>query len=399
VKIKEINILVFVLLAHAIASLFTGYYENSSIHPGTIRGALVTVFVIYFVIRNIKFKNIINVTVILYLVYLGMLPILSSNFNTSFYHYIGVFVSISMLPIGYYYINSIEKLYLLSKTLLFILIIFTSTVLISNAFGIGRSDYLDGSFYFGYGRVNITKTMVILLFVTPIYFTLEKSKRMRSIAMVFAIITLVICLIGIKRTVLASVIISPFIFYIFGPSLKHNTKYLLFIFVLLIPFIPLYGEIFEDRLDSRSERLTVSDETLNTEARYHEVNLVINTMKKEGWRHLLFGSDIFNDREFFGVNRMLHTDYMIILNGAGILGFIGWFLIFYIVIHLKIKFYKNIKKTNVVKVMNAVFWLLIITQLLMSISGTVYDISLRSYLLVVIGGILGTMKNINKSRI
>jgi len=391
-KIKELHILFFVLFLHAFASAFTGFYEGGTLNPGTVRGGLVTLFVLYFISRRFRVDNKVVGFLVIYLIYLGFLTFLSSSFYTSFYLYIGVFISLMMFPIGFYYIYNEERLFQLSKVLLYVLAFITGTVLVSNILGVGTSDYLEDSFYFGGGRVNITKTMVILLFSAPIYLYMEKASFNRRMAIIVYLTALAICLIGIKRSVLLALVVGVGIFLIFGPNLKRSAKYVAAGGFLFLLSLPLYGDLFTERFQAREERIQITEETLDAEARYNEVFMVTTAIEQGSWKHRLIGSELFNDREFFNTRRMLHTDYMILLNGSGVFGFFGWFIFLGLLLMYKVSLYKRIEKNDFIQILNAVFWMLIAAQLLISISGTVYSITLRSYLFLLLGAILCVMK-------
>lgn len=398
-KIKEVSILYLTLFLHAIAEMYTGYFEGGTLNPGTIRGGIVGLFIFYFLFIKKSFNNIVTIYLILYLIYLFLLSIFSSNISGSMYYLASFSLSVLMFPIGYYYIDNINKLFVLSKYLLCILGLFAIYIVVANIFEIGSSDYLEGSFYFGVGRVNITKTMIILLFTAPIYLYYSKPSAVKVFSVVIYITTLAICLIGIKRSVLLSLIFGGVILILMGPNLVKSTKYYLVAFLLILTTYPIYGSVFTERLDSRHQRIHLIEENLDTEARYNEVFMVKNAMETGGWKHRLIGSEPFNDREYFNTDRMLHTDYMIMLNGTGIVGFIGWVLIIVLIVLFKNRQY--IYRTgNSHKLLNAVFWMLIIAQILMSISGTVYNISLRSYLFLLLGAIIKVMSdNVNENAI
>jgi O-antigen ligase len=298
-----------------------------------------------------------------------------------------------MLPIGYYYISSREVLFQLSKIILIILAIFSVNTIISNYLQLGVSDYLEGSLYFGGGRVNITKTMVVGLISAPIYLFWEKSYIKKYIAIVIYLITFSICLVGIKRSVLLTMILGLLIFIVFGPSLLRSAKYYIFGVLIVLLTYPLYGDVFVDRFQSRQDQFAVNDEVLESEGRYLEIESVTSAIENGSWKHKLIGSEVFNDREFFDTRRMLHTDYMILLNGTGIIGFTLWLLMYLIIIKEKKRKYRQLKKTEFIKILNAVFWMLIASQFLLSISGSVYDITLRSFLFVMIGAVLGVLNN------
>ncbi|MBK7490513.1 MAG: hypothetical protein IPI74_12130 [Bacteroidales bacterium] len=107
-----------------------------------------------------------------------------------------------MMPIGYYYIKSIARLEILLKVLLFTLGLHILNIIIVNIFQLGTSDYLDETFYFGAGRVNITKNILILVFMLPV--TMLFIRKYRRIVFILYIVAFLIAIVGIKRSVLIS---------------------------------------------------------------------------------------------------------------------------------------------------------------------------------------------------
>lgn len=86
-------------------------------------------------------------------------------------------------------------------------------------------------------------------------------------------------------------------------------------------------------------------------------------------------------------------DYSIVFNGSGLLGLFLWFAIFYSIIKSKNKYYQYLNNDSFYRELNAVFWMILITQLLLSISGTIYNITIRAHIFLFLGAIIGTMRN------
>jgi hypothetical protein len=168
------------------------------------------------------------------------------------------------------------------------------------------------------------------------------------------------------------------------------------ILVILTSF-PSITNLFSSRYEARSERVEFSDSTLESEGRYDETKIVLASWISGSFKHKIIGTEVFNDRVFYNSDRMLHTDYMIILNGSGIVGFFLWFYLLFLIIAEKKKYYKKLKRIVLFKEINAVFWVLIVTQLLLSISGTIYAIEVRSLLFLIWGALIGTMRGYLKS--
>jgi hypothetical protein len=142
----------------------------------------------------------------------------------------------------------------------------------------------------------------------------------------------------------------------------------------------------------------LTEETIETEGRLSETEMVFGAWSTGSVRHKLAGSEVFNDRLFFKSKRMLHTDYMIILNGSGIIGLFLWFYLFVRIIKEKNRYYRLLKNHILFREMNAIFWVLLTAQLVLSVSGTVYAIELRSLIFLFLGAFLGTMRGYLKDK-
>ncbi|MFN3759895.1 MAG: O-antigen polymerase [Algoriphagus aquaeductus] len=387
-KVKEIHFVYFLIFLHAIATLFTGFFKFSIFNPGPIRGVIVFSFVVYFIFNRFNFKDHFNFFIVLFLLYFGFLSFLSD----SLYLYTGFFISLMMFPIGFYYFNSVDKLYRLSYIFCIILLTFIIYIFVSNIFKLGSSDYLEDSFYFGEGRVNITKTMIILLFSAPIYLYLETNKSRKRIALFIYLIGFFVCLIGIKRTVLVNLFLGPIIYFLLGPSSNKFFKYLIVFIVLSIPFFYYFSDVFIQRFEAREQVTSLSESRFEEEARYSEFFMVMDSFINGGLIHKFFGSYLFNDTEFFNTSRMLHIDYMVILNGAGIIGILFWFFHLFLLLGIKNSFSRLSLKSDFYKILNSVFWMCLTAQVLISISGTIYSIDFRSFVLLLFGAILRNLK-------
>lgn len=393
-KILKDNFLFsFVLLIpiiNAVATSTVNYFPAGTLNPGTVRALLIGLFLLYFVVNKYP-KDIVSGFILFFLIYLFVLAILSSNISKSFYEYIKIVLSMLMYPVGFYYINSKEKLLKLNRVYLFVLIFFILDITFANIFQYGTSDYLEDSVYFGSARVNITKAMIILIIVSPIAFILEEKKYLKWVAIVI-VIGLLITVVGIKRSVLLSTIASAAIYFLKSPHKARMFRLSLIVIFLLLTFLSFYVDVFYDRYSARGERVEITEETFETESRYNEVFWVIDAWEKGSTKHKFFGTDFLNDREFYGTKRMLHTDYMIILSGAGLLGLFLWVVQYLLLILVKNSYYDKLRNITFYRELNTVFWMLLATQLLMSISGTIYSLNTRALLFLYWGAIIGTMR-------
>ena len=298
-----------------------------------------------------------------------------------------------MLPIGYYYVNTVERFRLLVRILFFTLILHLVNIAVANIFDLGTSDYLDQTFYFGAGRVNITKNILILVFMFPV--TMLFVKKYRKAVLAVYLVGFLIAIMGIKRSVLISAVVGAITYLLAKQRVTLLIRAGLITFglgLVLIFAFPKVVNLFQSRFKARGERVEVTKETIETEGRIGEVISVLKAWQSGSIKHKLIGSEVFNDRLYFNSKRMLHTDYMIMLNGSGLIGFFLWFYMFVRLIREKDRYYKFLNHHILFREMNALFWVLITSQIVLSIAGTIYAIELRSLMFLIWGAILGTMR-------
>jgi hypothetical protein len=299
-----------------------------------------------------------------------------------------------MFPVGYVFINSYEKFQRLNRFFFVALCLFIINIIIANIFNLGTSDYLEDSFYFGAGRVNITKIMLIVLFASINLIPALKGKHKRifiAILFVAAFITIV----GIKRSVLLSFGVSALLYLRFNRLKQGIIRIIMPVLFGVLFSLLVYPEalnIIESRLLAREDRIGLDEEVIETEGRVSETTLVIESWINGDIFHKLFGSELFNDRFFFNSQRMLHTDYMVVLNGSGIIGLIIWFVILFGIFFKGNRYFKYYLSDPRFPFLQATFYSIIISQLFMSISGSIQGIGLRSFILLYLGAIVGTLR-------
>jgi hypothetical protein len=383
---------------NAIASNTTEYFRSDTMNSGNLRALIIGLFVMYFIFSKLPNERFYRF-VLIYLGYYLLLVLFSGDRLTSGSLYLKFFLGVAMLPVGYYYINSIARLELLLRILLLTLALHLLNILIANIFQLGTSDYLDETFYFGAGRVNITKNILILVFMLPA--TMLFIKRYRKTVFILYLVAFLITIIGIKRSVLISAAAGVVTYLAVKQRftlLLRSVAIVLVLFLIMTLVFPRFISLFRSRFEARGERVELTEETIETEGRLSETEMVFGAWSEGSVRHKLFGSEVFNDRLFFNSKRMLHTDYMIILNGSGLIGLFLWFYLFYRLIKEKNRYYRALRNHVLFRELNAIFWVLITAQLVLSVSGTVYAIELRSLIFLYWGAFFGTMRGYLKDR-
>ncbi len=379
-------------LINVIASNTSEYFRSDIFNTGNLRALIIGGFAIYFIVARIP-KEGLSRFILLYLAFYMVLVLFASDRLLSGNLFLKFFLGVIMLPIGYYYINSIRKLEILLRILFVTLVLHLINIVIANIFQLGTSDYLDETFYFGAGRVNITKNILILVLLMPATMLFVRKYR-KAVTLVY-LASFLVTMVGIKRSVLLSAA-AGVITYL---AVKQRFTLLIRtavvgagLFLILILIFPGFTDLFRSRFEARGERVELTEETIETEGRLSETEAVFRAWSSGSFRHKLIGSEVFNDRLFFHSKRMLHTDYMIILNGSGLIGFVLWFYLYARLIREKKKYYRALKSHPLFSELNALFWVLLAAQLVLSVSGTVYAIELRSLIFLLWGAILGVMR-------
>ena len=383
---------------NAIASNTSEYFSSDILNTGNLRALIIGLFAAWFLFTRLPNENF-SRFILFYLGYYFILVLFATDRVTSGNLYLKFFLGVIMMPIGYYYINSIARLEILLKVLLFTLGLHILNIIIANIFALGTSDYLDETFYFGAGRVNITKNILVLVFMLPV--TMLFIKKYRRAVLILYIVAFLITIVGIKRSVLisAGAGIVAYLAVKRRFSLLMRTIVITSVFILImVVMFPGFVDLFRSRFEARGERVELTEETMETEGRLSETETVFRGWSAGSFRHKLVGSEVFNDRLYFDTSRMLHTDYMIILNGSGLIGLVLWFYLFYRIIKEKNRFYRVLRNHILFREMNAVFWVMLVAQLVLSVSGTVYAIELRSLIFLFWGAFLGTMRGYLKDK-
>jgi hypothetical protein len=220
-------------------------------------------------------------------------------------------------------------------------------------------------------------------------------KKYRKTVLAIYIIGFLIAIMGIKRSVLISAVVGAITYLLAKQRVTLLIRTVLITaglgFALILAF-PKFTDLFQARFEARGERVELTEETIESEGRVNEVGTVFRAWSSGSFKHKLIGSEVFNDRLYFNSKRMLHTDYMIILNGSGLIGFVLWFYMFVRLIREKNRYYKFLRNHILFRELNAIFWVLIMTQLVLSVAGTIYAIELRSLIFLIWGASLGTMR-------
>lgn len=399
IKNKTFWFVLSIPIINSIAANTANYSASDIYNTGTLRGLILALFFIYFVL-SLYPKDLPSTVILASIYYLLFLVPFSSNLLTSIVGVLKYSLGILMFPIGYYYFNSFDKFKSLVKILIISLIIYLIFIGISNFFNLGKYDYAAGTFYFGSGSVNITKDIFILVLLAPISLMIFPERK-RLLSFLY-LIGFMVAIIGIKRSVLISGVLS-IVVYLYITRFRARQVKLIFggavLFFAIFLVFPSVYDTFQKRVTAREDQLSFEEKVIEKETRYDETTQVLNAWTTGPLLFKLFGSEPFNDRYYYRTIRMLHTDYMVILSGTGAVGIFLWFYIYYAIFREKRKYAHLIYSNMLLIEINAIFTALIFVQLFMSVSSTVYAISLRGFIFLFWGASLALMRSIHVNQI
>lgn len=395
---QKIHFVLAIPIINVVADSTQNYFSPGLASPGYIRALLLLLFImLYF--KDFLRKNSITYLIIFSLLYYLILSLFSSNFSYTLSIFLKFLIATLMFPIGYYYINSMHKLKTLLKIMIWVLGLYVISLIVSNIFNLGSSDYIDNTVYFGAGRVNITKGIIFILIIFPAILKFENQRTNRYIYLILFIIGLIFVFLGVKRSAILGLLIGYLIYLFFTP---YKTKFIKS-FVALLAFIyllsPLYYETLEKRIIVRKDegRFDIN-QAAKEEARIKELQTVSNAFREGNLSYKFFGAELFNGQAYFKTKRILHTDYATMLAGSGLIGFILFMIIYLMMITLNLKFLRKVDNQDIKNILSISLGL-IFALMMVGVAGTVQEISLRGIVFLFCGASYSVSRQFLRSKI
>lgn len=384
---------------NVVADSLQDYFQPGLASPGYIRAMIILAFLVFY-FKEYYRRNRLNNLIVISLLYFFILGFFSSNLFYSQSVFGKYLIGSMMFPVGYYYFRASDQFCRLIQIMMLVLGIFVLVLIISNIFSLGSSDYLEGSVYFGSGRVNLTKTMMILVLISPLSFRYERNKIIRRLNILIVLSAVILILIGVKRSALLGLFIGYLIYFVLAPQKTSVTKGLFLVSLILLLTSPLYYDTLIQRIEARQAAGRFDFSEAEEEGRVVELKNVLDAFNNGKVSYKLFGAEFFNSMKYFNTNRMLHTDYATILAGAGIVGIILFFMVYYLVLKRSYYLYKAFKTDSNIRDIMAISMTLIFSIMIAGIGGTVTEIGIRAVVFLFWGAALGFIeyKPFNKDK-
>jgi len=390
-------------IINAIADSTIYYFVEADsaggLHSGIIRGAILIAFLLLFGWNRIQ-SSIVNKIILIFLGYLFILTLLSSNARFSFLSgYIKWLIPLMMFPTGLYFIRDYSRLLTLNKVYVWGAAIVCVNLIVAQFTDYGISAYVEESFYTGGAGVGITNQLALVLLTYPLL--LRQRSRftvfIKWFIYIVGVISLVFVFVAMKRAGIFSLIAGTLVYLYFTQSRIRFIRYFVIISLFFIILLPVFETILKTRYDARIKQM----EHIENEGRYQEFFFVIAEFEQAGLRQKLFGTEVFNTGQFFGKkyfnsDRMIHSDMSAFFYGGGVVGLFLYFAVFYFIFREGMLFRRILVKIPVAREIFAVYFAILFAMFLISVSGS-GTIGERSLVFLFLGSILGVAQTMVRS--
>ncbi len=390
---------------------FSGYMFDKN---GLVSYLFGSFWVLYFIFMYFKTgisKQ--NFPIIVFLLYLLVKVLMSSNILTSINQYATLFIAMSVFPVAFKYFNNFKGFIIISKISFLFLIFYLLNLVISNFF-------LESSFkgYFlendetvwhtGNIFTNGLNSVAFLSVAAPIIIPFIRRKRQKKLYIILLIIAIVTVLISFKRVSILAIPTGYMVILFLNRDLIKTSKYIILMLFFLIVTFTMYSNIIEQQFQAREQTFT---RTISYEPRYVETILVWNqALSFSSISESLFGKELFNSVNNYGLTidkkRMIHVDYNQLLHGAGFLG-LFWYLYIHLYLIRKMRLYSSNShylnqilsnstddKKVFFKYSSSIFYAFIIVSLFLSLGGGFHLVLFNAIKYLFLGSILGIWYNV-----
>lgn len=387
--IKKAEFIFYIPIFHVLLDV-SFFYLGPGSTATYYRGGIIAIYLI-FIYRYFKFQFPLKTMLFIFLIYIGVLSFTSREILYSIKGYSQIFLSMMMLPVGYFLVNNLAMFNRLNRQ--FIMIIYVSVFLtaIGYIFDVGKQfNYAEGEQKVGLLGSAGLYTGSVCIALLPMLIGSLRRRGFRIMTYIAAVILFIFILLNMRRTA----IMIPFVGVVaFILTTKKKLRYLSYVTaagLIIISASIFYGDTLKKRFEFRQEEGRFDRDFYKTESRYLEVvQLSKSTIAFKDPLASLFGighnifAEHIEQRKI--VRRMFHTDFAKLLYGSGV---VGLFLYLYICGGLVYysRFYIRERGAFLNRTKSMIFALAIINIALM-FNGSLNLITLKSSLFLYIGAL------------
>lgn len=391
------DLIFFIIPLNVLADTLMQFYdETAEIHSGLIRAPILIAILLCYVPR-VKI-NLLSLMIMMFLGYLGILILFSSNFAVSLSTFIKVAVSFSVLPISYSVITNQEAFKKLQYSLIVSVGIALINFFLAQIFRLGEIAYTGHMFYMGGMGVRLTYLFAYALVLAPLCVFCIKKKRYRLSALIMYSLSAAVVLTTFRRGAMAALIIgfAVLLFVGHGKVKRQTVKLLATGLVALMIFFLFYGNTIA-ALYKRRIADGLSRDLATSYGRVNETRVVWNEFFNKSLKHTMFGTELFNSREYFHAwkrdGRIIHIDYNVVLHGSGAVGLALFLGIYWAIFRSFHRHQKYFPKTPFYDHLKPTFWAVIAVSITLSLTNQLGNITSYTIYCLNIGAMLRMAKN------
>ncbi|TFH49396.1 MAG: hypothetical protein E4G92_01940, partial [Bacteroidia bacterium] len=321
---RKADFVYYIPLFHVIVDISFFYMGPGSLAT-YYRGVILLIFY-YFIYKKFRYVFPLKSTILIFLLFTGLLALQSKEMLYSVKGYSQVLFSLMMLPTGYILINTKKKLSRLNRQYIWLIYLSVIITALGYIFNVGK--------IFNYGedeqKIGLLVSAglysgAVCIALMPLLVNSLKKNWMR-IATYFASIALFIfILLNVRRTAIMITFIGIIAFLFTTEKKMQYFSYVGATLIVIVIGSIWYGDTLKERFAFREKAGRFDSDFYMTEGRYLEVvNLTGEVFSFSDPPESIFGigNNIFAEHisENKIVRRMYHTDYGRLLYGSGIVG-------------------------------------------------------------------------------
>ena len=393
-KIYIKYLFLFTLISGFFVPYIPEYYRYD-----VIRGSVLLLFLIYFLINKHHFDFISKVIILFSLYILIMALVTYIKYNVYSTVAFKIFISSIYYIIGYNFINTKDNMLYLSKIYFLGFFILVSVIILLNILGVKPINLYTNmeEVYLGSQGVNTTKLIPFFIFPSILYFLYARNVKNRITILVIVTISIILMMIAQKRGAVLGLGFGIMTYLFLSPRKGKIFNIVTAIFVISLISYPLYIDTVITTWEVRKDRFSVlmdpNDAALQKEQRYIEVQRTINDFMDRSALEILAGTGFKSELYRYDTNRIVHTDYIMFLDGTGALGLFIYIFIYILIFYKTRKYSRYFKNDSFILNIYAIVISMTVAILFTAISGSSHSLDIKAVYFLYVGAALGFFSN------
>jgi hypothetical protein len=371
------------LAVQSFDSLLGGYFSY-------IRAAILLLIVFAFYVKFTFEIDAVGRAILLFLAYTLLISFKSSDYSVTIPGYLSILVSMSFYLVAYNSVESFDDFIRFKAFFFCIPLIFIITLITYTGFGIGEAVY-DSYEGIRTGEGLHHNTIYTGVLIIVLSFVLFQYSSNKSRDLLFILSMTIIIFLSLRRTAIILVIASSMT-YLFMANKKQALKYFIPSIMLIILAYPIYEQPLNSAIEARSSRLSF-EKKYDNESRYLEIQTITRRILTfDDINYSLFGIEYLNSFGTYSTmefpvlpTRILHTDYAVVLHGAGIIGIISYASIILLLILKSLQYARRFGFDDPISIF--IFCSLLIL-VLVTFSGSILNITFRTTFFILLGSVM-----------